>query len=169
MILKAIALYQIIIYFLACWAIIFGSTTFLQDNSLSNPLISISILIFSGCMILMNLSLIFNFAEKIKFRVLVIQKWVNFLQIFQLSILGVIYNFIAGIYIVAYYYYDDHQLLGMGYDTLKFQWALAYKNGNIIFLGLNVIPIVIFFLLNKIIESVKRKNENRLIDLISHD
>jgi hypothetical protein len=169
MMMKTVALYQIAVYTVSVYAFSFGSTTYLQGNSSSNLLIRMGLLLFSLCMILMNLSLFFNLKAKTKLKVLIIQKWVNFSQIFQLSILGFSYDFIMGNYLVAYYYYDDRQMLAFGFDLLKFKWVLAYQPGTVIFFGLSIIPIIIFILLNHLIQTSIRKIENQMIDLISRD
>jgi hypothetical protein len=169
MILKIIALYQIVIYSVAAYAFSFGTASDFMNISFVNELFFITLFLFSVSMVLMNLSLFINFKANKKLQFLAIQKWVNFFQIFQLSVLGLSYNFIMGTYLPVYYYYDDHQIFGASFDILKFHATISYVKSNLIFVSLNIIPIIIFYLLNRMIKIIIDEEDDKLVDLISYD
>jgi len=125
-------------------------------------------LIGNICIICLGLGVVYSNMQmlleknKVKIANLQFNKWLNFAQIFHLSILGLSYYFIVGVYITVYYYYDQIQTFGYSLSFYKLDLVMMYYKSNVIFAGLNLMPVVLFLILDKAQRDIRI--ENSLMD-----
>lgn len=152
-IVKMISLYQLLVWLVGLYYFM----TVLYNSIVDNDLTSVFILLI---FISLSVWLIFsNFCLLLKLRInhykkyLVLDFWSNFFQIFQLSLFGFNYLIAFGFYIVLGYSDQANQVF---LSTKLFQTliALNYAPSNLIRCGVNVIPLIIFIVLNKIIKDL---------------
>jgi hypothetical protein len=150
--LKTANIYQIVIWFISGGDYLLGIfDTIAPKKDYISLLSSICVVSFSIIIICSNLLLLFNskFALSKNLR---LNKWLNFVQIIHFSILGLSYYMIVGIHIAVYYLYDKVQEFSYAISFYKLTIEASYSNSNIISVGLNLIPLILFFIFNKIIK-----------------
>src|SRR4030095_704463 len=110
--------------------------------------------------ILSNLYLLFNKNDNKNFvvRNLLFNKWMNFAEIVNISIMGLSYNMIIGFHIIGYYLYDESQKFGMSFNYYHFTVDASLSSSNIIFVGISVIPLILFMIFNKVISEYKERD-----------
>jgi len=74
---------------------------------------------------------------------------VSFLQVFYLSLIGFTYNFTAGAEITPYFLFDSAFRLGLHLDFFDIRFVLNYSTSNSIVVGVNIMPAIVFILVNK--------------------
>ena len=82
----------------------------------------------------------------------------NFFQIFHLSLLGFNYNFSAGLQITPYFLYNESLTIRVILDFFNVRFQLNYEADNDIMVGINLIPLIIFIILNKVLRDYKKSN-----------
>lgn len=123
---------------------------------LSLPFLTIFFLSLTFFFIYTNFFLIRNFPKNKKY--LEFNIWINFLQMIQISIFGFTYYFAMGFEIVPVFSYSDHVSFLLGYEFFNIRMKVFFQSGmNDINVGLNIIPLIIFILLNFI---SKKSNHN---------
>jgi len=158
-IIKIISLYQLLVWIVALYYFmtVLYSSIFI-DNDLTSVFILLIFIYLSVWLIFSNFCLLFKLRSNHYKKYLVLNFWSNFFQIFQLSLLGFNYLFAFGVYIVLGYSDQANQVF---LSTKLFQTliALNYTPSNLIRCGVNVIPLIIFIVLNKIIKDLDGKNK----------
>ncbi|HMH34456.1 MAG TPA: hypothetical protein VK543_15570 [Puia sp.] len=84
-------------------------------------------------------------------RLLQINIWVNFAQVFYLSLLGFSYYIFIGIQIMPYFLYKQNINLGVHYELFNVRFSFSYQANEEIAFGLNLIPLILCILLNRIL------------------
>ena len=72
--------------------------------------------------------------------------------------MGISFYIVIGARAAGYYMYDQVQKLsaGFGFDNLTIHFS--YSKSNIIIVGLNLIPLLLFILFNKNVNEYNEKN-----------
>ena len=74
-------------------------------------------------------------------------KWINFVQIIQLSIFGITFYFVIGPTLTPYLSYKEEMRFLFEYDTFQLRLALSFVSGNDdIEAGINILPLTLFVL-----------------------
>jgi hypothetical protein len=155
MLLKISNVYQVVI-----WSITGGDyalgifDTIAPKKDYISLLLSICVIIFSVFVICSNVLLLFN-SKFFLAKNLNLNKWLNFIQIVNFSVLGLSFYMIVGVHLTGYYYYDKVQEVSYTFSFYKLTIDSSYSKSNIIFIGLNLIPLILFLVFNNII----KKNE----------
>ena len=162
LIIKVIAIYQILIW---GYVSIRFSIHLINLIALHIDLSVISDAITIGISLVMIYSSIFLIAASKHFRFcLAVNKWSNFIQIFQLSLMGFNFFIIVGFHIVLYYFYDETQFIGASYDLFRYSLEFNYKPQNNIQAGISLVPFVIYLILNKLEKTEIESSVNKLVD-----
>jgi hypothetical protein len=150
--LKIANIYQIVIWFISGGDYLFGIfDTIAPKKDYISLLSSISVICFSILIICSNIFLLFN-SKFLLSKNLRLNKWLNFAQIINFSILGLSYYMIVGIHIAVYYFYDKVQEFSYAMSFYKLTIEASYANSSTISVGLNLIPLILFFIFNKMIK-----------------
>jgi len=159
-----------VIYQIAIWIItVYGYSAGILNSIWTNKdsvsfMASIAVIVFSVIVLISNLYLLIGNNTSKYFKNLVFNKWLNFLQIINISLLGLSFYLTVGIQILVYYIYDNSQRISLVYGFFKLRLNCTYVESNIIFVGVNILPLFLFFIFNKVIEQKKLK---MISDLIS--
>lgn len=137
-------------------------STFVELN-LTSSFLKFIVLSISLLMIYSNVCLLFNLKKHQFRRFIVINKWANFSQIIHLSLIGINFYLIVGIHILFYYSYDVTQKIGIGYDFIDFTLVAKYFKSDVIIVGINLIPLIIFLIYNRKLNLLDRNAETELI------
>jgi hypothetical protein len=125
---------------------------FLSDRS--NILVILLKLLIVGTSIFvvyLNICLLLNLRKSLYKQNLIINKWINIIQVFHISLLGLNIYLIVGNQILLYYSYDDVQKISIGYDLIRYSVEITYVKNDVIVFGINLIPLMLFlFFSNKI-------------------
>jgi hypothetical protein len=116
-------------------------------------LISTIVLItISVWMIYINFCLVLGYRKNEFTTYLNHTKWVNFAQIFNLSLLGVTIHWIEGPYLGLVYAYNQGQMFGVHFRLFVCAFSLEYHQSafDVILAEINLIPLSIFILLDKL-------------------
>jgi len=151
--LKYFYIYQIIAWLLGIIVLVKEFYNLISTNG-NIELLFISLLFFflTCYIIYINFCLLFNL-QKTKIKLyLTINKWIIFIQIFQISLVGFTAYFLVGIQLGVVYSYQEMQSINFIFNFYKFDIALNYHNSNSILLAINFAPIIIFIWLNKILK-----------------
>jgi hypothetical protein len=94
-----------------------------------------------------------NFALLLKreksWRFINFNKWANFAQIIHLSIFGFTYFFVIGLKLMPYFSYAEQMSLMIIRDWFSVRFVLVFQKGvSEINVGINIIPLLIFILLD---------------------
>lgn len=150
--LKIFYIYQVAAWLIGINVLMKEAYQLMYDNTNIELLFVCALLIFLFCFVIyINFCLLFNF-KKAKQRVfLIFNKWIIFIQIFQISLFGFTAYFIVGIQLGIVYSYRELQSLNFIFQFYRFDVALNYHESSAILVAINFIPILIFMWLNKII------------------
>lgn len=85
-----------------------------------------------------------------------INLWANFFQIFQLSLFGFNYLIAVGVYVAVGYSYGQTQKIFTSFNFFRYSIAINYRTSDLIQIEFNIIPLLIFFILDKMIKSESR-------------
>ena len=153
--------YQIITWFLGIIVLLKEAYQLIFKNgSIELLFISMLFLLLSGFVIYTNFCLLFSF-KKAKHKVfLIFNKWIIFIQIFQISLLGFTATFTVGMELGIFYSYRELQTFNFFFRIYKFYIGLNYHESSAILVAINFIPILIFIWLNKIISKISPNNNN---------
>ncbi len=157
--LKIANVYQITIWLISAIYYFFGIKNSILPNKDSISLVgSIIVLFFSIIIVWSNFYLLLNKNNiRLILKSLQFNKWINLIQILNLSLLGINIYMIIGIRLMALYLYDNTQKLAIDYGFFRFQSEISYIKSDIIFVGINIIPIILSIIFNK---SIQRYEEN---------
>lgn len=146
--LKSIAIYQIVgglIGFFILWSIDFSS---LSTNKVVLSIMTIllfTLSIFSGYLLLKN-----NFAKGINLSI-----FLNSIQVISFGVLGYTFKFVSGICIGLNIDLTEDVLVGLFFDVTNFHLNL-WGGSDVIFIGINFIPIIILYFLFNMKESLNK-------------
>lgn len=87
--------------------------------------------------------------EKFKFTYIKINLYVNLLQIITISLLGFSYDFVLGTRVMPYLGYQQTIEIRFLFNLIISRFSLFYTSSTGIFVGINIVPLIIFFLLLK--------------------
>jgi len=161
--LAVINIYQIIIYLICLSTFVLQAIENLERKmNLIFAFTYILLIVLSAYSIYLNAILLFRKNKPRSFISLV--AWLNFLQIFYFSIMGLTYFLFLGPVIMPYFNYTDSMSLGVHFDLLNSNFSLYYKENDKIAIGINLIPMVIFILLSWIHKSVLMEEYVRQIE-----
>jgi hypothetical protein len=139
--LKSIAIYQIIgglIGFFILWTIDFSS---LSTNKVVLSIIAIllfTLSIYSGFLLLKN-----NLAKGINLSI-----FLNSIQVISFGVLGYVFKFVSGVCIGLNLDLTEDVIVGLLFDVTNFQ-INGQGSSDALFLGINLIPIIILYFLFK--------------------
>lgn len=92
-------------------------------------------------------------------------QWFNFVQLLQLSLLGVTFYFLSGPAIVPEFIYGD-RVSGQLFVDYGFKFAFAFsRNGNDLYVGVNLIPILYLYLFHLGIRKAEADEKKYDLDL----
>jgi len=107
---------------------------------------SFLIIILLAYILFTNVYALFN-KKKIS-SYLTINIWFNFIQIFYISILGINYYLLIGLQIIPYYSYLEASSFKIYFEFFSVRMGIFYKPNNEIAIAINLIPLIIFIILN---------------------
>lgn len=118
-----------------------------------------SLFILLACFsIYLNICLLFNFQRDHLILFLKFDKWLMFIQICQISLIGFTAYFLAGIQIGFIYSYIDRQTINFTLKLYRFDVAFYYHHSNSILIAINFFPLAIFIWLNNIIKQISNSD-----------
>ncbi len=120
----------------------FIKTKVLFNIDISTTAILIFILLLFNGLFLLG-SNIYLLMGKNKFRVNLL-KWnyyLNAIQIFSFSLLGLSFDFVFGIRIMPYFSYGEIMDLRIMIDSFDSIFSLFYKESSVILFGINIVPL----------------------------
>jgi hypothetical protein len=82
--------------------------------------------------------------------------------------MGFNFYLIIGLHILFYYSFDVTQRLNVGYDLFRFSMEVNYEKSDIIIVGINLIPLLLFLAFNIKLNSFDRNLENELFNNLSN-
>jgi hypothetical protein len=160
---KIACLYQIIIWFISGSDYVLGIfDTILPNKDSLSIVISIVIVCFSIFVIWSNIYLLLNKRKGFILKNLHFNKWLNIAQIVNFSVMGLYYNTIIGLHTLVYYMYDTHQTFSFTFGYFKLTMEGGYSKSDTIFVGINLIPLLLFIIFEK---RIKAQEENKMIAL----
>ena len=112
----------------------------------------IFLIALSAYLIYLNTFLIFK-REKSNSFILIIA-WLNFLQIFFVSLMGFNYFLALGVVIMPYFNYTEAMTFGVHLGVFNTDFSFYYKYEDKIAIGINIIPLIIFIVLSRIREKI---------------
>ena len=148
-VLKIINVYQTLIWIVALFYFfkLLYVSLFVKISFALSFLLLLLILL-SIVVIYSNFCLFFNLSNARRKKFLVLNLWINFLQIFQLGLLGINYAFVLGIYFIVGYSFDQTQNFYSSFNLFKTSIAFNYLQSDIIRCQINLIPLIIFIVFN---------------------
>lgn len=154
--LKHFYIYQVLTWTIGIIVLVKGFYNLLSNNA-GIDLLFITLLLFVlACYVIyINFCLLFNLQNNKSKLYLTFNKWIIFLQIFQISLLGFSAYFLVGIQFGVVYSYREIQSLNFIFNFCKLDIALNYQNSNAILVGINFVPIIIFIWLDKILKDYR--------------
>src|SRR6185437_11364582 len=161
--LKTVAVYQVLIWVIS--AILFGQDFFkalLADTNLTIAFFTLVVIGFSAFIVYSNVCLLFDLKQNYLTKFLKVNVWSNFFQIFHLSILGLTYYVAIGIHFLVYYFFDQSQDIRAEFDFFKANIGVNYHNSSQIIFGINVVPLIVFFSLTRVLKTGKAKRDNHI-------
>jgi hypothetical protein len=155
--LKIANAYQITIWLISTIYYFFGMINSILPNKDSISLVgSFIVLFFSIIIVWSNIYLLLNKNNiRLILKSLQFNKWINLIQILNFSLIGINIYMIIGIRLMALYLYDNTQKLAIDYGFFRFQSEISYVKSDIIFVGINIIPIILYIIFNKSIQGYK--------------
>jgi hypothetical protein len=163
MTLKIIAAYNIIIYAVGAYLYAINLPSLFELRSVFVFLLFLALAGFCAFITFINVKLFMKIEDSIKLKIININRWVSFAQIFEISIFGATYFFIMGVYIVGYFDDSASSPFWFGLDRLKYQFTLFYEHGNNIYFGLNLIPIILFIAQNNILQNIQKEKDGQFV------
>ena len=156
---KIANVYQIIIWLITAIYYFFGMINSILPRKDSISLVgSFIVLFFSIIIIWSNIYLLLNKNSiRLVLKNLQFNKWINLIQILNLSLIGINIYFIIGVRIMVIYLYDNTQKLAFDYGFFTFQSEISYVKSDIIFVGINIIPIILYIIFSKSIQGHEEK------------
>jgi hypothetical protein len=151
LLLGIIVVYQIIAYLVSFFAFAAGIVTTLKDplsNDIRGVFLVIFLCILVGYMVYVNVCLLINKGNIIRF--LVITMWFNFFQIFYLSLMGLKYYLYLGTMLVPFFLYNGSMIIGFHFELFTTKMNLSYSKSSEITIGLDLIPLIICLVLDRI-------------------
>ena len=139
--LKSIAIYQIIgglIGFFILWTIDFSSLSTIKVISSLLMFLLFSLCVFSGYLLLKD-----KLAKGINLSIIL-----NLIQVISFGVLGYTFKFVSGVCVGLNIDLTNDFLLRFSFDVTNFQ-ANFWGGSNVIFIGINFIPIIILYFLFK--------------------
>lgn len=119
----------------------------------------ISIILFSFVGYVGYINLIFVLKRKTSRHFLRLNQVFNILQIFHLSIFGIVYYFIAGPEITPAFFYSDKVLWQVQSHFFNIRFNLSYHgNDSDINAGINILPLLYLLLMNYYSQLKQRKS-----------
>lgn len=153
--LKIVSVYQIIIWLVSLAFLVKDVISSVLMNSVFFTLLTMILAVFSVIFIYVNVCVLFECKIKYFQTFLKINLWTNFLQIFHLSLLGVTYYIAIGLHILIYYSYGDIQEFRLGLDYFQTKFGLNFNASNMIIIGINLIPLLLFIFFNRKIKLLR--------------
>lgn len=162
--LKIANIYQIVIWLISAYYYIVGMVHSILPNKDSFSLFgNLAVLFMSVAIICSNIYLLVSKNNiRLIIKNLYFNKWLNLIQILNLSLLGVSFYMIIGVRIMAYYIYDNTQRFELNYGFFRFQAGISYAKSDIIFVGINILPIILFIIFNNSIKRLEVNSSNFL-------
>ena len=152
--LKFFYVYQVTSWLLGIIVLVKESYKLILDNGNSDILFISALILFLSCFVIyINFCLLFNLQKEKRNFFLIFNKWIIFIQIFQLSLLGFTAYFVVGTQLGFVYSYREAQSINFIFNFYRFDIALNYHDSNSILIAINFLPIAIFIWLNKIIQN----------------
>ena len=90
-------------------------------------------------------------------------KWINVIQILNIQIIGLTYYTIIGARILMYYEFDETQRFSINLGFYKLQTELSYTKSDIIFVGINLIAILLYIIFDR---NIRDHNEQIISKLL---
>lgn len=159
--LKFFYIYQITAWLLGINVLLKEAYQLILNSSNLELLFICALLFFLSCFIIyINFCLLFNL-KKNKYKVfLIFNKWIIFIQIFQISLFGFAAYFTVGMELGIIYSYRELQTFNFFFKIYRFDIGLNYHDSSAILVAINFIPIFIFMWLNKIISKMSSIDNN---------
>jgi hypothetical protein len=153
--LKFFYLYQIINWSLGVILLAKEFYKLIANNGSKELLFIFILFIFIGCFIVYINSCLILKLKKNKFKLfLTFNKWIIFIQIIQISVLGFTAYCLTGIQL-GLVYSSQEKAMNLIFDIYRFDIALNYHNSSYIIISINFLPIVLFAWLDKILNDNK--------------
>jgi hypothetical protein len=151
--LKIASVYQIVIWLISIVSYVLVIVNSIWPNKDYNALlICIAVICFSVMIVYSNVYLLLNKGNtSFILKNLYFNKWINIIQIVNISLFGFTFYAIVGVRIMGYYIYDDTQKFALDYGFFKFKSEVSYIKSDIIFVGMNFIPIMLSVIFNRYI------------------
>lgn len=163
--LKIACVYQIIIWAISAYKYILGIFySILPEKNSISLLSSIVIIGVSIFVILSNIYLIYKPFNRLNLKHLILNKWINFVQVLHISVLGFSFYVVVGVHVLVYYSYDSVQDVSFAFGFFRFIFEVSYYKSNLIFLGVNLIPLILFLIFNKSEDYFKNNLEIEIND-----
>jgi hypothetical protein len=157
---KLVYIYQAVIWLISTINYIVGLFNFIvpSRNALS-LIVHLIILCISIAVVCSNIYLLLtkDIKKSSVLKNLHFNKWVNVAQILNFQIMGLTYYTVIGARILMYYQYDETQKLAFGFGFFGLETELSYAKSNLIFVGINLIAILLYIIIEKNIRDCKQK------------
>jgi hypothetical protein len=155
--LIAVSLYQIVSSLISLVIFERAVIGFFSTNQLNWILyLSTLALIVAGIFIIYSNILLLTSCTKSK-RLIRWNKWINFIQIFQLSIFGFTYQFVIGLEILLHMVYSDKIYFGLHTASFNMKFIIFFESGvSFWMVGVNVIPLLIFLFFDSLARSIPK-------------
>jgi hypothetical protein len=157
--LKIANVYQIIIWLISAIYYILGIVNSIWPNKDSVGLLTNGgVICLSIIIICSNIYFLIDSKNKSFYlKNLYFNKWINLIQILNISLVGFTFYAIIGIRIMGYYAYDESQKLAISYGFFRFKSEGSYVKSDIIFVGINLIPVILSLIFNRYIDEHRKK------------
>ncbi len=142
-----ISLYQITIGIASLFLFIQPVIEAYRDMTNIQLFIAILVIVFLGYYLYTNFCMLFGrITRKIHLQFNI---WMNFIQIVQLTLFSISFKIILGMEVAPFLLYSDKVGLGVKYDIFNLRFDLSYDSSqHDLRVAVNVIPLVIFLILN---------------------
>jgi hypothetical protein len=146
-VLKVFYIYQVVTWLLGLIILIKEFFQLIFNNGSIEFLFVASLFILLACFsIFMNFCLLFNFQRRNFILFLNFNKWLMFIQICQISLIGFTAYFLAGIQLGLVYSYIDEQTINFTFKLFRFDIAFNCQSNSSILIAINFSPISNFYL-----------------------
>ena len=157
--LTAINIYQILVSIMSL--IIFVQSfvkAFIENNNQVTGFLSLLLIVLTLSTIYTNIMILLKKKER---EFIIVNIWLNFIQVFYLSLVGFTYYILIGIEIIPYFIYKENIKFGIYYELFSARGGLAIQSGNEISVGLSILPALICIMLTHILK--KKSNSDDLM------
>jgi|688.fasta_scaffold192198_2 hypothetical protein len=147
--LRIINIYQCISYGTLMFLFCSNFSDVMESNVSLNDTV-IFFCLFGLCAFLFYTNIyLYKNKKKFKSTYIKINVYVNLLQIITISVLGFSYDFVLGPRVMPYLGYQQTIDIRFLFNIIISRFSLFYTTSTGIFVGINIVPLIIFFILLK--------------------